>query len=1021
MTTSTFGKTVLKSASQISKVLLVMVAMLTINATVFADDEGSDPGPGAGTPTPTPTPPPPKITCEMVSTSTIDNPGKYNIKDKNGDPLQVGVPVTYPDMVLFKAYCYINNTSDPKVANPVPAKNVLDSIKFPTCDTQGGKVCTYYQRVEETVSLSAQRVLVAEFLVQNQTDKTVNINEKDIKGHAESGANATPAQKFASVDWFNKKTPIYPPVKDAKCRVIVSGALDAIPEDVAVPEVRVANGKLLFTASVTGVTGMGGEVVSITWNGGPDQKGLWENPPLNVVSTVTAGVKLKAGQTLDCSIKVKPVGEDYTIGLSRYGDCGFFGALRRYYYWDVSNKEVQTKGFNPPLMYPGNPVKYGVNAPEIPFRGVINAAASLDGSIEVGVNGEVVHPTVDYRKFKKAIIVAKAFNRKTGAVGATPVAWGELDTSNYAATKMSLLENIDKEETVVFQAFLAASQIVNGQDIRGTSAEGALPLYTMIPGSKDGKPYDYFVPFTNASCSVMTMAVPTRADKEIGPELAGLKMCTFSKPYQLKDLASGRVALDIMHIVPEYANHSYPPNLLKAMASQGENNCNAKDPVKRTCWNISASSLGITAQSGNPFVNHESCRETKVINTPTQVCGQYGCQTITVPTVVTSFKPNCQVEEANECGPSMALRFSGYNQMMLGALGCAAKYDRAGENVTATLVGQGILPYTSFGGSAPMHYEKYPKAYGSANGYACIPCRFAGDATKAGKDLKTDTAAIPVDEDPNNPRLPIYTFSKSQAPKDCVKDVTFEVRYFGSKACDNVQNPPPGHFCASNNIAMQNCNTTDVAMTASNPFQGGGNVAGAFRIPVCPGSGLSYDNISVSWSPIIVDVAGNGITVSRSFDLAKQFDIRGDGRARVLDWPLNNNEVAFLVRPDKKGNVTSIKELFGDYKAKNGFLSLAKLDSNKDGSINRKDKAFGELALWFDRNRNAKVDAGEIESLEVHGVFELPLQYTNYARKGAEGKTLTSSYFNHKHKRYMNVEDHYFYEYISSGQKMSQK
>lgn len=1021
MTTSTFGKSVLKSVTQTSKGLLVFVAVLMVQATSFAETPA---GPGTPpAPTPTPAPVLPDVKCDVVSTSTIDDPKEFGLKDKDGKDLQVGVPVTYPDLALFKAYCYIANASDPKVVKTVPVISLIDKNPFPACN-DSVNVCTFSQSTEKNVVLGANRVLVAKILVQNKTESTVLVKEGELRGHPENVANSAENQRFnyEAAQWLNPETPIYPPVKDAKCRVIVSGALDPIPDDVEIPEVRVSNGKLLFTASVTGVVGMGGEVVSVKWKGGPDQNGLWENPPLNVTSTVTADVKIKAGKTLECGIKVKPVGQNYSIGLSRFGDCGFFGGLRRYYYWDVQNKKPQSEAFKPAIQYPGISTKYGVNGPDIPFRGVLNAAASTQGVIEVGVNGEVVHPTVDMRKFTKAIIVARSFDRATNKVGANPIAWGELDTTNYSVTQMTQLENVkpNENDTVVFQAFLAASQIVNGQDIRGTEVNGAIPLHSMRLETKEKLPFDYIVPFVNASCSLVTMPVPPRADKEIGPELAGLNMCTFSKPYLLKDLASGRVTLDIMHLTPEYATHTFPPNLLKTMAKAGGSSCNANDPVKRECWNITASSLGVSAEE-SPFVSHDQCRELKVIDKPTEVCDGYGCKTITVKTTVEVYKPNCKVEEQAECGPAMALRFSGYNQMMLGALGCAAKYDRPGEQVTATLVGQGIIPYTSFGGSAPMHYASYPKAYGAANGYACIPCRFAGDATKAGKDLRTDTAKIPVDEDPNNPRLPIYSFTKSSGPKDCVKDVTFEVRYFGSSACDNIKNPPPGHFCSSGNIAAQNCQTSDATMTASSPFSGGGNVAGAFRIPVCPGSGLDYDNISVSWSPIIVDVTGNGITVSRSFDLARQFDIRGDGRARVLDWPLNNDEVAFLVRPDKKGNVTSIKELFGDYKAKNGFVSLAKLDSNKDGRINRKDKAFKELALWFDRNRNAKVDPGEIEPLDIHGVFELPLTYTNYARKGAEGKTLTSSYFNHKHKRYMNVEDHYFYEYITSGQKMSQK
>lgn len=970
-------------------------------------------------PTPSPTPTPsyiaPVVTCEVVSTSTLDNPGDYGLKDKDGNPLPAGIPVNYPDLVLFRAYCFVANANDPLVVDTVPAMNALEYIKFPACDTTQ-QVCTAYQSVTANKVLTANRTLIAEVLVQNKSSQNYVIKPADLIGRTEKQTDAEPKNSFTTVKWSPLETPIYPPVKDAKCRVIVSGAVDPIPEDVENPEVRVSNGKLLFAASVTGLVGVGGEVKTIKWTGGPDENGLWTNPPLNVSSQVNAEVEIVSGQKISCGIRVKPSGQNYTIGLSRFGDCQFFGSTRSYYFLDPSNTKFQANGYVPPIQLLGLPIKYGETAPDVPFRGVVNGAASLEGVINVGTNGDVMVPPVEYRKFSGAVIVARSFDPQTNKVSPNPVAWGLLDYSNYSVTQMALLENVSEEETVVFQVYLAASQITDGQDLRGSTDASAIPLYTFVPGTQDNKPFDRLVPFVNASCGVMTIPVPARADKEVSPELQAVKMCTFSKSYQLKDLKSGRVTLDLMHITPEHGTHTYPPNLLKTAAAPVQ--CNPNESTKRSCWNISATNLGVSAQE-NPFESHESCREVKTVTTTKKVCDGYGCRNVQANTTQVVFRPGCKVLEANECGPGMAIRFSGYNQMMLSALGCAAKYDRPGDKVVASLVGHGILPYTSFGGSAPKHYTEYPKAYGANNGYACIPCRFGSDATKAGADLEADTAVLPVDQDSTTPRKPVYSFTKSTAAASCVKDVTFEVRYFGSSACDGV-NAPPGHFCNASNIAIQNCPTKDTAMTASNPFSGGGNIAGKFRIPVCPGSGIQYDSVSVSWSPVILDVTGNGITVSRNFDLAQSFDIRGDGKARMLDWPMNNDEVAFLVRPNK-GQVTSIKELFGDYKAKNGFEALRKLDSNKDGVINRKDKAFGELALWFDRNRNAKADPGEIEPLDVHGVYELPLTYAKPSRKGVEGRTLSGVYFNQKHQRYMNIEDHYFYEYITKGQKLSRK
>lgn len=959
----------------------------------------------------------PVVACEVVSTSTIDDGGKYGLKDKDGNLLTAGLPVTYPDLVLFKAYCYVTNYDNPKVTKPVTGVNSLITYKFPDCNTAVGQVCSLYKNVIPNAQLTGQRTLVAEFLVQNKSSVNVTIKPTDLVGQTAQIPEAPAVSQFTTVPWSPFETPIYPPVKDAKCRVIVSGATESTPEGVENPSVMVANGKLIFTASVTGISGVGGEVTSIKWTGGPDANGAWENPPLNVESLVTAQVSIKAGQTMTCGIKVKPSGDSFGVGLSRFGDCGFFGSTRSYYYRTPDNKSVQASGYNKPIQFVGLPIKYGVTSPDIPFRGVVNGAFSTTNVLETGTNGDVVTPPASVRKYTNAIIVARTFDKTTSKVSDTPVAWGKLDYSNYSNTRMEQLENVNEDESIVFQVYLAAAQIKDGVDLRGSTLAGAIPLHSFRPGTSDNKPFDRMVPFVNNSCGLMTIPVPARSDKDVTPEMQALKMCTFSKAYQMKDLKSGRVNLDVMHVVAEHGEQMFPTNLLKTMNK--ETSCNPNG-AKKDCWNVSASSLGINA-SAVPFQSHESCREVKIIDTPTQVCGgsEGGCTTVSVPTTIVTYKAGCNVVEPQECGPGMAIRFSGYNQMMLGALGCAAKYDRPGEKVAATLLNQGIIPYTSFGGSAPKHYSTYPNAYGQTNGYACIPCRFASDANKVGADVETDTAALPVDQDQTTPRKPVYSFSKSSASADCVKNVTFEVRYFGSGACDGV-NVPPGHFCSSGNIQAQNCSTSDTVITAKSPFAGGGNVAGKFQIPICPGSGIEYESVSVSWSPIILDIKGNGISITRSFDMARQFDIRGDNRMRVLDWPLNNEEVAFLVRPNK-GKVTSIKELFGDYKAKNGFEALRKLDSNKDGVINRKDKAFAELSLWFDRNRNAKLDPGELEGLDVNGVFDIPLVYAKPNRKGADGRTLAGVYFNHKQQRYMNIEDHYFYEYISSGQKMSQK
>jgi len=194
------------------------------------------------------------------------------------------------------------------------------------------------------------------------------------------------------------------------------------------------------------------------------------------------------------------------------------------------------------------------------------------------------------------------------------------------------------------------------------------------------------------------------------------------------------------------------------------------------------------------------------------------------------------------------------------------------------------------------------------------------------------------------------------------------------------------------------------------------NLVTSFSAPICPGAQFQYDNVSLSWSPLILDTEGHGIKVSRIFQKSVGFDITGTNYLSYVDWPENTNEVAFLVLPDKKGHVTSIKELFGYQKGvENGFEKLRKFDKNHDGRIDKSDKIYGQLRLWYDRNRDGKVQPGELVPLSKGGVEMISLNYSRPGRdESAEKKTLAGLYYNKQKRAMMNIEDEYFYEYVDS-------
>jgi hypothetical protein len=146
------------------------------------------------------------------------------------------------------------------------------------------------------------------------------------------------------------------------------------------------------------------------------------------------------------------------------------------------------------------------------------------------------------------------------------------------------------------------------------------------------------------------------------------------------------------------------------------------------------------------------------------------------------------------------------------------------------------------------------------------------------------------------------------------------------------------------------------------------------------GKSLKVVESTFRWSsPIILDMDGDGIELTSNED-GTVFDIDGDGKQDKTSWTKNGQgfDDAFLVLDkNKNGEIDSGKELFGDQNGSaNGYDELAKLDSNKDGTIDTKDAAYKELQVWADLDGDGKVGNGELKSLEETGVTSISTQNT---------------------------------------------
>ncbi|MFG5382767.1 cadherin-like domain-containing protein, partial [Yoonia sp. R2-816] len=124
-------------------------------------------------------------------------------------------------------------------------------------------------------------------------------------------------------------------------------------------------------------------------------------------------------------------------------------------------------------------------------------------------------------------------------------------------------------------------------------------------------------------------------------------------------------------------------------------------------------------------------------------------------------------------------------------------------------------------------------------------------------------------------------------------------------------------------------------------------------------------------SPLVLDLDGDGVELTHTYDENVYFDIDADGFAERVGW-VGPDDGQLAMDWNGNGTIDDITELYGDDQMP-AFDKLRLHDTNLDGVIDVNDDDFDEFLVWRDLNMDGISQAEELSSLTDHDIVSISL------------------------------------------------